>query len=164
MASRMRTTPSRCLGVTAPSRRDLLDIPSAVSIIGIRLAELRRHTDQLDRDFDSWGPEWDRLLDEQAALTDQAMTLRPETLADAGTLALCSLTQLVYLAECPVEREEAEPIYARLLTAVRGILLILRESGVPLDDVGPIAADYEIGRSFPAARAVAGTRVMAAAA
>lgn len=163
MAFHMHTTPSRCLGVTASSRRALLDIPSAVSIIGTRLAELRRHTDQLDRDFDSWGPEWDRLLDEQAALTDQAMTLRLETPADAGTLALCSLAQLVYLAECPVQREEAEPIHARLLTAVRGILLVLREAGVPLDDVGPIAADYEIGRSFPVAGAVAEAQLAAAA-
>ena len=163
MASYTPTTPSRCSGVTAPSRRDLPSIPSAVSIIGTRLAKLRRDTDQMDRDFDSWGAKWDRLLKKQAALTDQAMTLRPETLADAETLALCSLTQLVYLAECSVEREEAEPIYTRLLTAVRGILLVLREAGVPLDDVGPIAADYEIGRSFPAARAVAEARLAAVA-
>ena len=79
------------------------------------------------------------------------MTMRPASLADAGTLALCAALDLNHLNEHDVPREDDEPVYERLLVALRGILLVLRDAGVPLDDLGPIEGGHEIGRSHPAA-------------
>ena len=128
--------------------------PSSVAVLGPHIAALRRQSDQLEKlgGFDQLRPgtAWSRTIREVDTLAETVMTMRPASLADAGTLALCAVLDLNRLNEFEVGRKDAEPVYERLLVALRGILLVLRDAGVPLDDLGPIESGYEIGRSYPA--------------
>ena len=90
--------------------------------------------------------EWQAAIDEQDALIIHAMSLQPVTLNDAATLALCVSEQVAYLEGFDVPRDDAEPYYERISTAVAGILHVFRSVGLPLADLGPIDADYEISR------------------
>jgi hypothetical protein len=117
-----------------------------LAIVGRRIAQLREEIDRLDTDRSWEKPEWTAAVDEQDTLVEQAMALQPVTLQDAATLALCIARQNGYLEDFSVPRDDAEPYYERIGTAVAGILLVFRNMGVPLDDIGPIEADYEIRR------------------
>jgi hypothetical protein len=68
---------------------------------------------------------WSRLAREQDDLIHQAMGLRPVTLIDAATLALCVAEQPGYLEDFEVCRA----IHERIGTAAAGILLALRNLG-----------------------------------
>ena len=129
-------------------------MPSSVAVLGPHMAALRRQSDHLEKvdGLDQPQPRtaWSQMIDELDALAEVVMTMRPASLADAGTLALCAVLDLNRLNELDVPREDAEPVYERLLVALRGILLVLRDAGVPLDNLGPIESGYEIGRSHPA--------------
>lgn len=120
---------------------------------GVRLAKLRDRLDDLDEEVglvvDGLVPrgesEWDFVYDELWRLGGEAMGMRPVTLENAGTLALCISQHISYLDEHEVEREDAEPFYRKISTAIAGILLALRNAGVSLE-FGPEEADYEISR------------------
>jgi hypothetical protein len=118
-----------------------------LAIVGRRLAQLRREIERFDTPgadaFDH--PAFRAAVNEQEALIEQAMGLQPVTLQDAATLALC-ISEQVGLVGFDMPRDEAQPIYERIETATAGILLVFRNMGLPLADLGPIEADYEISR------------------
>jgi hypothetical protein len=119
-----------------------------LAIIGRRLAQLREEIERLDTPggggFDN--PEWKARVNEQDALIEQAMGLQPVSLQDAATLALCVSEQVGLLEAFDMPRDDAQPYYDRIGAAVAGILLVFRGMGLPLAEIGPIDADYEIGR------------------
>jgi hypothetical protein len=117
-----------------------------LAIVGRRIAQLGKLIDRLDTAKAYEKPEWKAATDEQGTLIEQAMALQPVTLQDAATLASCISRQNGYLEDFDVPRDDAEPYYERIGTAVAGILLVFRNMGVPLAEIGPIDADYEIRR------------------
>ena len=127
---------------------------SSIAVLGRHIATLRCQSDHLEEagglDQLQPGTAWSQMIDELDTLSETVMTMRPASLADAGTLALCAALDLNHLSDFDMPREDAQPIYERLLVALRGILLVLRDAGVPLDELGPIESGYEIGRSHPA--------------
>jgi hypothetical protein len=117
---------------------------------GVRLAELRDRLTEIDEttnptQAENDYPEWDVVYDELWRLGGEAMAMRPVTLEDAGTLALCISHHISYLDEYEVPAADAQPFYERISTAIAGILLALRNAGVSLE-LGPVEADYEISR------------------
>ena len=102
-----------------------------LAIVGRRLAHLRREIERLDAEAArAWEtPEWNAAVNEQDALIEQAMGLQPVTLQDAATLALCISEQVGLLEGFDMPRDDAQPIYERIDTAIAGILLVFRNMG-----------------------------------
>jgi hypothetical protein len=112
----------------------------------IRLAELRDRLIEIEEgDKPAENPDWDPVYDEVWRLGGEVMKMRPVTLQDAGTLALCISQHISELVELELPEEQARDFFYKIAKASAGILLALKNAGISLD-LGPAEVDYEISR------------------
>jgi hypothetical protein len=119
---------------------------ASISEAAVRLAELRDRLSEIEEGEEPNGnPDWDPTYDEIWRLGGEVMRMRPVTLQDAGTLALCISQHVSELVELEIPEEQARDFFDKIAKAIAGILLALQNAGVALD-LGPVEVDYEISR------------------
>jgi hypothetical protein len=81
---------------------------ASISEAAVRLAELRDRLFEIEEgNKPAENPDWDPIYDEVWRLGGEVMKMRPVTLQDAGTLALCISQHVSELVELELPEEQA---------------------------------------------------------
>ena len=106
-------------------------------------------------------PAFAEASDRADTLIDRIFDTAPQSLREVGSIAMCVSREMSKLSGAVLTEKEVAEVADRLEKAIAGVLLGLRNAGVPLVGhmIDRAAVDYEIGRHFGPNFAQAGLAV-----